>query len=122
MRKLILLVMLMISLSLTHCTKEAWLQWLYGGYTYNIPYGNQSWGWWNQGWSNNVSVNINTPYFNGNIYIPIPTNIYPRYYDYSYNRDRCYINFYDGFNRRVCSTDLSYRNNNFYYGNYWYYQ
>lgn len=122
--KKFLVIFAFFAMSLQNCDFiEQWIRWNYGGYGYNVPIGNQSWNWFNQGWNNNITIDIRSQYFNGVLSIPLPQGINPQYYGYSFNGNQCYLNFYDQYRNQICGTSYYWRNNNpnnFYFGNYYY--
>lgn len=118
MKKRIFPVMLMVILSFTSCLPTLqYLQYIFGGYTYNVPDNSDI---WSQGWNNYGSMNVNGPY-SGMVYTPLPNGFVPvsNFYNanqrpYNWVGNRCNMTFFNQYGS-TCQRSFNWRNNQFYW-------
>ncbi len=111
MKKRLLSVMLMVTLSFTSCLPTLqYLQYIFGGYTYNVP---QNVDWWNQDWNNYYSVPVSGPY-SGSVYAPMPNGFVPTRYNYRWDYNRCDMTFFNQYGS-ACQRSFNWRNGQFYW-------
>lgn len=111
MKKKIFVMLLVGLFSTSSCLPTLqYLQYLFGGYTYNVP---QNADWWSAGWNNYYSVPVTGP-FSGNVYAPMPNGFTPNRYNYRWNGNQCFMTFWNQ-HGATCQRTFNWRNGQFYW-------
>lgn len=111
MKKRLFSVMLMVIVTLTGCLPTLqYLQYIFGGYTYNVP---QNADWWNQDWNNYGYMNVDGPY-SGTVRAPLPNNFFPTRGNYYWNGNQCNMTFFNQYGS-TCQRSFNWRNGQFYW-------